>query len=96
VEVEWDEDKRDYTLKDRGLDFRDVVEVFERPHVIIPARSEVEERFAIIGPHRGHLIAVFFTLRGETIRIISARRARGHEKEHYHAHVDRGDPSPQG
>jgi len=93
---EWHEAKRDNTLKDRGLDFRDVVEVFERPHVIIPARSDAEERFAIIGPHRGHLIAVFFTVRGETIRIISARRARVHEQEHYRAHVDRGDPSPQG
>ena len=86
-EFEWDDAKRDYTLRDRGLDFRDVVEIFEQPHVIIPARSETESRFAAIGLHRGHLITVFFTHRGDAIRIISARRARLHEREHYHAHV---------
>lgn len=84
---EWDDAKRDRTLQDRGLDFRDVVEVFTAPHVIIPARSETEPRFAAIGLHKGHVIAVFFTHRDDAIRIISARRARRHERDYYHAHV---------
>ena len=84
---EWDDAKRDRTLQDRGLDFRDVVEIFDAPHVVIPARSETEPRFAAIGMHRGHVIAVFFTPRGDAIRIITARRARRHERDHYHAHV---------
>lgn len=84
---EWDEAKRERTLKDRGLDFLDVTAVFDAPHVIIPARSANEPRFAAIGQHRGHVIAVFFTIRGDAIRIITARRARRHERDHYHAHV---------
>lgn len=84
---EWDESKRARTIRDRGLDFLNVTAVFDDPHVVVPARSETEPRFAAIGMHRGHLIAVFFTYRGDAIRIISARRARRHEREHYHAHV---------
>ncbi|MCC6001817.1 MAG: BrnT family toxin [Pararhodobacter sp.] len=87
MEFEWDDVKRDYTLQDRGLDFRDVVEIFDNPHVTAPARSDIEPRFAAIGMHRGHVITVFFTYRGDAIRIISARRARRHERNHYHAHL---------
>jgi uncharacterized protein len=82
---EYDDAKRERTLQNRGLDFRDVIEIFEAPHVIIPARSESDPRFAAIGHHRGHIITVFFTLRGDAIRIISDRKARRHEREHYHA-----------
>jgi len=85
MNFEWDDAKRDRTLQNRGLDFRDVVEIFDNPHVIIPARSDTEPRFAALGLHRGHVIAVFFTRRGDAVRIITARRARRHERDHYHA-----------
>ena len=85
MNFEWDDAKRDRTLQNRGLDFRDVVEIFDNPHVVIPARSDTEPRFAALGMHRGHVIAVFFTMRGDAFRIITARRARRHERDHYHA-----------
>ena len=93
---EWDENKRLYTLKDRGLDFRDVTEVFQNQHVILSARSDTETRFAAVGKHQGHVITVFFTLRGDAIRLISARRARRNEQRQYHALVVGRDSGAEG
>ena len=43
-----------------------------------------EDRFVIIGMVDGRLLFVAYTLRGETIRIISARGAEPHEQRQYH------------
>jgi hypothetical protein len=43
-----------------------------------------EERFNVIGLVDGRMLFVTYTLRGETIRIISARGAQAHEKRRYH------------
>jgi len=81
-EFEW-ENKRERTLLNRGLDFQDVVPIFDAPHVIIDSRSEIEQRFGAVGEVQGHVVTVFFTDRGDRVRIISARRARRHERDHY-------------
>uniref|UniRef100_UPI003B51AB67 BrnT family toxin n=1 Tax=Roseovarius indicus TaxID=540747 RepID=UPI003B51AB67 len=88
---EWDEDKRNLTLEKHGLDFLDAAEVFADDHLILTARSEIEQRRIAIGPVNGVAIAVVFTMRGEIIRIITARRARRNEREAYDAHVARRD-----
>lgn len=43
-----------------------------------------EERYAILGIADGRFIVVIFTMRGENIRLISARRAEPHERRKYH------------
>ena len=88
---EWDEDKRVLTLERRGLDFLDAAEVFTGEHLVLPARSEIEQRKIAVGPVNGVAIAVVFTMRGDIIRIITARRARRNEREAYDAHVARRD-----
>ena len=88
---EWDEDKRKLTLEKHGLDFLDAAEVFAEGHLVLTARSDIEQRRIAIGPVNGVAIAVVFTMRGETIRIITARRARRNEREAYDAHVARRD-----
>ncbi|MGR3316668.1 BrnT family toxin [Roseovarius indicus] len=88
---EWDEDKRKLTLEKHGLDFLDAAEVFAEDHLVLRARSEIEQRLIAIGPINGMFIAVVFTMRGDTIRIITARRARRNEREAYDAHVARRD-----
>ncbi|KRS19293.1 BrnT family toxin [Roseovarius indicus] len=88
---EWDEDKRKLTLEKHGLDFLDAAEVFAEDHLVLRARSEIEQRRIAIGPINGMFIAVVFTMRGDTIRIITARRARRNEREAYDAHVARRD-----
>lgn len=84
---EWDEAKRVATLEKHGIDFLDAVEVFVEEHIVLPAKSEVEDRKIAVGSIGGIPVAVVFTMRGDTIRIITARRARRNEREHYYAHV---------
>jgi uncharacterized protein len=43
-----------------------------------------EERFTIIGMVENRLLFIAYTMRGESIRIISARGAEPHERRSYH------------
>ena len=43
-----------------------------------------EERIVLIGQCRGTILTVVFTIRAEAIRIISARKATRHERDHYY------------
>lgn len=90
---EWDEAKRQATLAKHGIDFVRAVEVFHAFHVEAPARSETEERRMAVGVSDGLVIAVIFTRRGETVRIITARRARENERANFWALYDRADPA---
>ena len=91
---EWDEDKRNATIAKHGIDFLDALEVFGSDHLIVPARSEIEQRECAIGVVNGRLVVVFFTRRGEVIRLITARRARKNEREEYYARFPRGGETP--
>ena len=86
---EWDETKRRTTLEKHGLDFLDVIEVFATPYLDAPAQSDIEDRRLAIGVVNGIEIAVIYVMRGETIRIITARRARRNERAEYHGHLAR-------
>ncbi len=71
-------------LKKHGLDFFDVNVVFEAPYVVVPsAYNGDEERFLAIGTLEGRCVTVIYTIRGETIRGISFRRARHEERQKY-------------
>ncbi|MGD1086680.1 MAG: BrnT family toxin [Verrucomicrobiota bacterium] len=49
-----------------------------------PAHSETETRHIIVGrSHEGKLLVVIHTERGDSIRIISARRASRRERKSY-------------
>ena len=85
MQFEWDERKRVINLKKHGLDFLDVGEVFETPHVIVPSTNSDEPRFLAIGMLQGRFVTVVYTLRSEAIRIISFRRSRHEERRKYHA-----------
>ena len=43
-----------------------------------------EERFVTVGMVEGRLLLVGYTLRGERVRIISARQAEPRERRRYH------------
>ena len=87
---EWSEEKRSAALKKHGIDFVDAVEVFANDHLLVEARSEVEQRKCAIGMVNGRLATVIFTRRDDAIRIITARRARKNEREAYHARFPQG------
>jgi len=91
MRFEWDERKRLANLEKHGLDFLDVIEVFEAPYVVVPSTHEgEEERFLAIGIFAGRLVTIVFTTRSEAIRIISFRRARHEERQKYQELYGRG------
>ena len=83
---EWDEGKRRWVLRERGLDFLDGAALFDgRPLLTVPSPRGIEERWLSIGELEGRLIAVVWTRRSESLRIVTMRRARNEEKKRYRA-----------
>jgi uncharacterized protein len=87
MEFEWDEQKRLANLAKHGIDFKDAVNVLEQNGPLYETVRNGEVRWVTIGVLDGEPIAVVWTLRGEGRRLISARRARKHEREDYTRHV---------
>ena len=74
---EFDEQKSRANLHKHGIDFVDAQALWEDPDLIeIPARTTDEQRFLVIGRIEGRHWSAVTTPRGESIRIISVRRAR--------------------
>ena len=62
-------------------------DVFKDPFAIewLDDREDYgEDRYVIIGMANNRLLFVAYTMRGEAIRIISARGAEPHERRQYH------------
>jgi uncharacterized DUF497 family protein len=83
-EFEWDSAKREANLEKHGIDFADAMRIFQEPFLVRPSPRGGEERFVALGSLDGRIIAVIFTARGETCRLISARRARKNEEDEYY------------
>ena len=82
----WDEGKNLINRQKHGIDFSDVPTVFEKPMVtFIDQRKEYgEDRCVGIGWLRDILAVIVLTEPNEeTIRIISARKAKRHEAHIY-------------
>lgn len=83
---EWDDDKARINLAKHQIDFEDAKLVFADPGWLDDPDETMdygEERYRAIGFARGHLITVFYTLRGRRRRIISARRSSRAERLEY-------------
>lgn len=80
---EWDEAKRVANLAKHGIDFREAVELFGRPHIRTRSDRDDEIRWAALGRMGRRIIVVAYTLRGPVARLISARAARRNERELY-------------
>ena len=94
VNFEWDRDKARANLSKHGLSFEEASTVFADPlsmTIIDPVYSSgKEERFVTIGTsYQGTLIVVVHCDRGESIRIISARRATKRERRTYENETNR-------
>jgi uncharacterized DUF497 family protein len=87
VKFEWDPRKAASNLRKHGVAFAEAVTVFANPLARIhndPDHAAREDREIIVGhSDRGQLLLVFFTERGEAIRIFSARRASKLERNDY-------------
>lgn len=81
MRITFNRDKRDLTLRERGLDFADAKEVFAGRHATLPddRKDYGEPRFISAGILGDRLVVLVWTPRGAARRIISMRYA--HDKE---------------
>jgi uncharacterized protein len=91
MRFEWDANKASINFLKHGVSFDEAMEVFYDPYAIErydDVNSDDESRFSIIGLSSRRLLQVAFTERaGETLRLISARRATGAERELYERRI---------
>ena len=81
MEFEFDSEKRAANKTKHGLTFEEAQGLWDDPDSLgFPARSDDEERFALLAMLEGKLWIAFYTLRENRIRIISVRRARTNER----------------
>ncbi len=86
-DFEWDEAKAAANYAKHGVSFGRAWLVFSDPFGIAEYddRDDYgENRFTRTGMVEGTLLFVSYTERGESIRIISARRATKHEQDDYY------------
>jgi uncharacterized DUF497 family protein len=87
LEFEWDSRKDAANFAKHGVSFVEAATVFGDPLgriVSDPRHSDVEERLVLLGlSSRQRLLAVMFTDRRETVRIISARQVTRPERKNY-------------
>jgi hypothetical protein len=77
---EFDHRKSSANLAKHGIDFVEAQRLWEDPDLLeIPARTEDEPRWLIIGRIDMKLWSAVVTSRGDAIRIISVRRSRDEE-----------------
>jgi uncharacterized protein len=84
---QWDENKARTNLGKHGVSFVEATTVFGDPLSLTipdPAHSLAEDRLIVLGnSHQHKLLVVVHTERGDSIRIISARRASRRERKTY-------------
>jgi uncharacterized DUF497 family protein len=84
---EWHRGKAEANERKHGVSFEEAASAFEDPDSLTvsdPDHSRHEDRIVLVGrTANGQLVVVVHALRGETIRIISARRATPSERRTY-------------
>lgn len=91
MRFDWDETKNQTNILKHGIDFLDVIEMFDQPMLtFLDRRVEYgEERWVAIGALKSAFAVVVYTERlGDVIRLISARRATRKEAKRYVEHIE--------
>jgi uncharacterized protein len=86
-DFEWDDAKAASNRQHHKITFEQAREVFADPFIIEwidEGQDEHEQRFSALGMVENRLLFVGYTMRGNAIRIISARRAESFERRRYH------------
>jgi uncharacterized DUF497 family protein len=88
MDFEWNERKRADIIEQRALDFASAPLFFNgRPAIHQPTPRHNEERWKTTALIEGAFFTIVWTWRGETIRVISMRRAHEQEiKKHRETH----------
>jgi uncharacterized DUF497 family protein len=84
---QWDDAKAAANFARHGVTFDAARDVFNDPFALDwldESEDYGEDRYAVIGMSEGRLLFVAYAMRGEAIRIISARGAEPYEQRQYH------------
>lgn len=96
LKFDWDESKRFSNIEKHGIDFYIACLVLQTEGLIqqIDNRQDYgEPRYIATGQWGDRILVVVFTVRNDTIRIISARRANRRECQFYQAKRQRDNLS---
>jgi uncharacterized protein len=85
MRITFDRAKRDLTLRERALDFRDALHVFAGSTLNVQDRRQDygEVRMLTVGYLAGRMVMVVWTPRGKARRIISMRKCNAREQARY-------------
>jgi uncharacterized DUF497 family protein len=86
IRLEWDGPKAQSNSARHGISLSEAVDIFDDPHALYRddiAHSKAEQRTQVIGSAERGIIAVIYTMRGNRIRLISARFASRRERKFY-------------
>lgn len=85
MEFEWNPQKAERNLRKHGIEFVDAVIVLDDERAITLLDDHPsEERYLTFGMDaQGRVLAISYALKGNTIRIISARKATSRERAQY-------------
>jgi len=84
MEFEFDPEKSESNKRKHGIDFVEAQALWEDPaRLQVPARTQGEARFMLIGRIAGKHWSAIFALRGEKARIVSVRCSRPQEVDEY-------------
>jgi uncharacterized DUF497 family protein len=90
---EWNPEKATNNKKIHGITFDEASTAFKDTlslTIYDPLHSEDESRLVLIGnSYRNRLLVVIHTERGDRVRIISARKAKKKERQHYEENAKR-------
>lgn len=87
LKFDWDPAKAASNEAEHGITFDIACIVFNDPFAVEwfdDRENYGEDRYVILGMADDRLLYVAYTMRGDVIRIISARGAEPHERRQYH------------
>jgi uncharacterized DUF497 family protein len=85
MRITFDRAKREWTLRERAIDFRDALQVFAGRTLDVEDRRHDygEVRMRTVGYVAGRMVIVVWTPRGKARRVISMRKCNEREQARY-------------
>jgi uncharacterized DUF497 family protein len=90
MDITWDPRKAEINLRKHGVRFSDAETVLFDPLALTLEDQDVdgEQRFVTVGSDAiGRIIVTVYAYRGDTIRLISARKATATERKQYEEEI---------
>ena len=96
IELEWDEAKRQETLKERDIDFKLARYILADPNLVcrIDNRRDYKEtRYIAYGMVYNRVFKLCYTMRGAVYRVISLHKIHENKQEKYYGKNSQNDRS---